>query len=125
MPDSSCLGNRVSQGVGGRVDSEKLYLANCFKVLKIKAIEMSAFPLTSSSTVPTSIFETAPSPAPLPNPSMSELLRGSERRNAEAGSGTARSAMNEYSDDFDSIRSQDLSGGMSRHSVDSLSSEEV
>jgi hypothetical protein len=102
-------------------------MANCYKVLKIKAVEMSAFPLIENSTVPTSMpkLETAPSPAPLPNPSMSELLRGSERRSAKAGSGTARSVMNEYSDGFDAIRSQDLSGGMSRHSVDSLSTEEV
>ena len=86
--------------------------------------------IVESRAVPPSVprLITAPSPATLPNALVDELVRGGERRTIKAGSGTARSANSgiiEYSDDFEMIRPHDLSGCGSRHSVDTLNSEEV
>ena len=79
----------------------------------------------NGSAVPPSMprLVTAPSPATLPNSSLDDLVRGSEKRSFWPG--TARSGLVENSDESEAIRSHELSGGISRHSVDTLNSEEV
>jgi hypothetical protein len=83
--------------------------------------------MSINGSVPPSVprLVTATSPTTLPNSLVDELILGGEKRLTIPGSGTARSGITEYSDDFEALRPQDLSGGGSRLSVDTLNPDEV